>query len=124
MPFTLVVHAVQSDHATLADVTRYWMYLTRLMSEVKASLTEPSFKAHYLAAFNWREQDMHEHMFNPYQDGWRQMRDELVDSSAILDFNPAFNLDFQGNVVQEQMPNLDFGSSNEQSGVNDVLQDL
>lgn len=58
-PFTLVIHAVQSDDATLADVMRYWYFLARRMDAIKANLTEPAFKAHCISAFNWRIQDMH-----------------------------------------------------------------
>lgn len=58
-PFTLVIHAVQSYDATLADVMRYWYFLARRMDAIKANLTEPAFKAHYISAFNWRIQDMH-----------------------------------------------------------------
>ena len=57
MPFTLGIHAVQSDDATMADVTRH--FLARQMDSHKANLTHPGFKAHCIAAFNWRLQDMH-----------------------------------------------------------------
>lgn len=61
VPFTLVIHAIQSDQATLADVTRYWMFLARSMSEIKTYITEPSFKQHCISTFNMKEKDM----FNP-----------------------------------------------------------
>ena len=56
-PFTLVMYAVQSDDATMADVMRYWYFLARQMDAMKANLTDPAFTAHCIAAFNW--QDMH-----------------------------------------------------------------
>ena len=59
VPFTLVIHAVQSDEATLADVMRYWYYLARCMDKLRSNLTDADFKAHCMAAFNWRVQDMH-----------------------------------------------------------------
>ena len=37
-PFTLVIHAVQSDDATMADVMRYWYFLARQMDALKAIL--------------------------------------------------------------------------------------
>ncbi len=58
-PFTLVIHAIQSDDATLADVMRYWFFLARQMEALKANLTDADFKAHCIAAFNWRVKDMH-----------------------------------------------------------------
>ena len=58
-PFTLVIQAIQSDDATMADVMRYWYFLARQMDALKANLTDPAFKAHCISAFNWRVQDMH-----------------------------------------------------------------
>ncbi|KAL0029028.1 hypothetical protein WJX77_000316 [Trebouxia sp. C0004] len=58
-PFTLVIQAVQSDDATLADVLRYWYYLARQMDALKERLTDADFKAHCISAFNWRVKDMH-----------------------------------------------------------------
>ena len=58
-PFTLVIHAITSDDATLADVMRYWYFLARQMDAIKPSLTDPAFKAHCMSAFKWRVQDMH-----------------------------------------------------------------
>ena len=59
VPFTLVIQAVQSDDATLADVMRYWYFLARSVDALKAYLTDPDFKAHCVSAFNWRVKDMH-----------------------------------------------------------------
>ena len=56
VPFTLVIMAVQSDNATLADVMRYWLYLARCMSSLRH--TDPAFKTHAIAAWNFREQQM------------------------------------------------------------------
>ena len=50
---------MQSDEATLADVMRYWYYLARCLDELTTGLTSPDFKAHCIAAFNWRVADMH-----------------------------------------------------------------
>ena len=44
VPFTLVIHAVQSDDATMADVMRYWYFLARQMDAMKPRLTDPAFK--------------------------------------------------------------------------------
>ena len=62
VPFTLVIHAVQADDATMADVMRYWYFLARQMDAMKARLTDPAFKAHCISAFNWRVHDMHNPM--------------------------------------------------------------
>ena len=59
VPFTLVIQAVQSDDATLADVMRYWYFLARSVDALKAYLADPDFKAHCVSAFNWRVKDMH-----------------------------------------------------------------
>ncbi len=59
VPFTLVIQAIQSDNATLADVMRYWIFLGRSMQKLVANLTDASFKAHCISAFNWRVKDMH-----------------------------------------------------------------
>ncbi len=36
----------------------------------------------------------------------------------------AFDLDFQGNVAQQALPNIDFGTSTERFDVNDVLEGM
>ncbi len=59
VPFTLVIQAIQSDDASLADVMRYWHFLARSMDSIKPQLTDPAFKKHCIAAFNWRVGDMH-----------------------------------------------------------------
>ena len=53
VPFTLVIHAVQSDDATVADVMRCWYFLARQMGAIKPRLADPAFKALCIAAFNW-----------------------------------------------------------------------
>ena len=58
-PLTLVIQAVQSDDATLADVMRYWYYLARQIDALKKRLTDADFKAHCISAFNWRVKDIY-----------------------------------------------------------------
>ncbi len=52
-PFTLVVKAIQSRTALLADVFRYFIYLGFTLSSMLASLPR-SFAEHCCAAFNKR----------------------------------------------------------------------
>ncbi|DBA91141.1 TPA: hypothetical protein ACH3X1_016099 [Trebouxia sp. C0004] len=59
VPFTLVIQAIQPDDASLADVMRYWHFLARSMDSIKPQLTDPAFKKHCIAAFNWRDGNMH-----------------------------------------------------------------
>jgi hypothetical protein len=54
-PFSDVIMSIQSNDATLSDVTRYWIYLTQsLTAFVSASNFSAEVKAHIQHAFNKR----------------------------------------------------------------------
>jgi hypothetical protein len=56
-PFNKVVMAVQADTTTLADLTRYWLYLAREVERLLAGLSF-DFKQHIVTAFNKRAVEM------------------------------------------------------------------
>eukprot|EP01040_Poterioochromonas_malhamensis_P000052 gene52-56_t len=54
-PFSDVIMSIQSNESSLADVARYWIYLTRsICSFLGASTFDDSVKAHIQFAFNKR----------------------------------------------------------------------
>ncbi len=57
-PFTLVIQAVQAACATLADVTRYWLYLAKTISQLPFQSIDSAFRRWCCIAFNMRQQEM------------------------------------------------------------------
>lgn len=57
-PFSRVVMAVQRDSATLADITRYWLYLNVQVRAVLPSILDPAYRKHVITAFNRRAVEM------------------------------------------------------------------
>eukprot|EP00898_Chlorokybus_atmophyticus_P001866 jgi/Chlat1/2680/Chrsp18S02986 len=50
-PFSKVISAVQADNATLADITRYWLYLAKAIKDVKLPA---DMRHHVVHSFNTR----------------------------------------------------------------------
>lgn len=57
-PFTLVIHAVQSNDATAADVMRYCLLLAKHISKLPSDSVDADFKAHCFTAYNLRCDEM------------------------------------------------------------------
>ncbi|DBB02777.1 TPA: Potassium transporter, variant 3 [Trebouxia sp. C0004] len=57
-PFTLVIHAVQSNDTTAADVMRYWLLLAKHISKLPSDSVDADFKAHCFTAYNLRHNEM------------------------------------------------------------------
>ena len=57
-PFTLVIQAVQAASATLADVTRYWLFLARRVTLLPSDSIDAAFREHCFLAFNLRQEEM------------------------------------------------------------------
>ena len=56
--FTLVIQAVQAACATLADVTRYWLYLAKIISQLPVQSIDSAFRQWCYIAFNMRQEQM------------------------------------------------------------------
>lgn len=56
-PFSEVIMAIQSYQATLADVSRYWLYLAQQM-KLQLPFLPADFRKHVIAAFNKRAAEM------------------------------------------------------------------
>lgn len=57
-PFTLVIQAVQAACATLADVTRYWLFLAKMIAQLPSQSIDLDFRRHCNLAFNLRKEEM------------------------------------------------------------------
>ena len=57
-PFTLVIQAVQAACATVADVTRYWLYLAKMISQLPFQSIDSAFRKWCCIAFNMRQAEM------------------------------------------------------------------
>ena len=57
-PFTLVIQAVQAACATLANVTRYWLYLAKMISQLPVQSIDSAFRQWCYIAFNMRQEEM------------------------------------------------------------------
>jgi hypothetical protein len=57
-PFAEVVMAIQAHDSTLADVTRYWLYLNQATEALLPQLSSAAFQQHVCAAFNKRAVEM------------------------------------------------------------------
>ena len=57
-PFTLVIHAVQSNDTTAADVMHYWLLLAKHISKLPSDSVDADFKAHCFTAYNLRHNEM------------------------------------------------------------------
>lgn len=57
-PFTKVVMAVQRNTTSLADITRYWLYLNLSVRDVLPSIPDNDYRRHVLIAFNRRAVEM------------------------------------------------------------------
>ena len=55
-PFTLVIQAVQAACATLADVTRYWLFLAKMIAQLPSQSIDLDFRRHCNLAFNLRKE--------------------------------------------------------------------
>ncbi|CAK0733669.1 hypothetical protein CVIRNUC_000313 [Coccomyxa viridis] len=59
VPFSKVMTAIQAKTATLADITRYWLYLARVMRDELPKVAAASdFMSHCIGAFNSRCKEM------------------------------------------------------------------
>ena len=57
-PFTLVIQAVQAACATVADVTCYWLYLAKMISQLPLQSIDSAFRKWCCIAFNMRQAEM------------------------------------------------------------------
>ncbi|KAL0024498.1 hypothetical protein WJX77_009947 [Trebouxia sp. C0004] len=82
-PFTLVIQAVQAACASLADVTRYWLYLAKMMSQLPFQSIDSALRKWCCIAFNMRQAEMLSPMCKLALFLHPRYRDALADSSSL-----------------------------------------
>ncbi|DBA79000.1 TPA: hypothetical protein ACH3X1_008866 [Trebouxia sp. C0004] len=84
-PFTLVIQAVQAACASLADVTRYWLYLAKMMSQLPFQSIDSALRKWCCIAFNMRQAEMLSPMCKLALFLHPRYRDALADSSSLCE---------------------------------------
>ncbi|DBB06981.1 TPA: hypothetical protein ACH3X1_011573 [Trebouxia sp. C0004] len=82
-PFTLVIQAVQATCETLADVTRYWLYLAKMIPQLPFQSINSAFGKWCCIAFNTRQAEMLSAMCKLALFLHPRCRDALAGSSSL-----------------------------------------